>query len=148
MKRAAPVGTAPLQSNGKSSVEFDPTGQRRHRPGRCLWIVLMHFDMTAPDMAVPAPIEEIDEQAKHGPTRKQRERVSRQAEEQIDAAGNGQRRHKVHRRGPEGTVTGWIGPAQDHDGDLVYLTRLQWDIDRVTRDHPDLKLTATKEMMV
>jgi peptide chain release factor 3 len=38
--------------------------------------------------------------------------------------------------------------AQDHDGDLVYLTRLQWDIDRVGRDHPDLKLTATKEMMV
>ena len=38
--------------------------------------------------------------------------------------------------------------ATDHDGDLVYLTRLQWDIDRVTRDQPDLKLTATKEMMV
>ncbi|MDO5606736.1 MAG: peptide chain release factor 3, partial [Paracoccus sp. (in: a-proteobacteria)] len=38
--------------------------------------------------------------------------------------------------------------ATDHDGDLVYLTRLQWDIDRVTRDHPDLRLTATKEMMV
>ncbi|MEG4642882.1 peptide chain release factor 3 (bRF-3) [Paracoccus pantotrophus] len=38
--------------------------------------------------------------------------------------------------------------AQDHDGDLVYLTRLQWDIDRVGRDHPELKLTATKEMMV
>ena len=38
--------------------------------------------------------------------------------------------------------------ATDHDGDLVYLTRLQWDIDRVTRDQPELKLTATKEMMV
>ncbi|MGP9803926.1 peptide chain release factor 3 [Paracoccus sp. NSM] len=38
--------------------------------------------------------------------------------------------------------------AHDHDGDLVYLTRLQWDIDRIGRDHPDLKLTATKEMMV
>ncbi|MGY6533909.1 MAG: peptide chain release factor 3 [Pararhodobacter sp.] len=38
--------------------------------------------------------------------------------------------------------------ASDHDGDPVYLTRLQWDIDRVARDHPDLKLTATKEMMV
>ena len=38
--------------------------------------------------------------------------------------------------------------ATDHDGDPVYLTRLQWDIDRVQRDHPDLKLTATKEMMV
>ncbi|MCQ0969834.1 peptide chain release factor 3 [Paracoccus sp. TK19116] len=37
--------------------------------------------------------------------------------------------------------------ANDHDGDLVYLTRLQWDIDRVTRDHPDLTLSATKEMM-
>ena len=37
--------------------------------------------------------------------------------------------------------------AEDNDGDLVYLTRLQWDIDRVERDHPDLKLTATKEMM-
>ncbi|RMC37749.1 peptide chain release factor 3 [Paracoccus alkanivorans] len=38
--------------------------------------------------------------------------------------------------------------AHDHDGDLVYLTRLQWDIDRIERDHPDLQLTATKEMMV
>ncbi len=37
--------------------------------------------------------------------------------------------------------------AYDHDGDVVYLTRLQWDIDRVERDYPDLKLTATKEMM-
>ena len=37
--------------------------------------------------------------------------------------------------------------AHDHDGDLVYLTRLQWDIDRVERDHPQLKLAATKEMM-
>ena len=37
--------------------------------------------------------------------------------------------------------------AVDHDGDPVYLTRLQWDIDRVGRDYPDLRLTATKEMM-
>jgi len=38
--------------------------------------------------------------------------------------------------------------AHDNDGDTVYLTRLQWDIDRIERDYPDLKLTATKEMMV
>ena len=38
--------------------------------------------------------------------------------------------------------------ATDNDGDLVYLTRLQWDIDRVSRDFPDVKLTSTKEMMV
>jgi peptide chain release factor 3 len=38
--------------------------------------------------------------------------------------------------------------AHDHDGDIVYLTRLRWDIDRVDRDYPDVKLTATKEMMV
>ena len=38
--------------------------------------------------------------------------------------------------------------ASDNDGDVVYLTRLQWDIDRVDRDYPDIKLTATKEMMV
>ena len=38
--------------------------------------------------------------------------------------------------------------AHDHDGDIVYLTRLQWDIDRIVRDHLSLKLTATKEMMV
>jgi peptide chain release factor 3 len=38
--------------------------------------------------------------------------------------------------------------ANDNDGDLVYLTRLRWDIDRVERDHPELRLTATKEMMV
>ncbi len=38
--------------------------------------------------------------------------------------------------------------ATDNDGDLVYLTRLQWDIDRVGRDYPDIRLTSTKEMMV
>ena len=38
--------------------------------------------------------------------------------------------------------------AHDHDGDIVYLTRLQWDIDRVERDYPDVRLTATKEMMI
>jgi len=38
--------------------------------------------------------------------------------------------------------------AHDNDGDTVYLTRLQWDIDRIERDHPDLTLSATKEMMV
>ena len=38
--------------------------------------------------------------------------------------------------------------ARDNDDDLVFLTRLQWDIDRVERDYPDVTLTATKEMMV
>ncbi|MEM1430267.1 MAG: peptide chain release factor 3 [Pseudomonadota bacterium] len=38
--------------------------------------------------------------------------------------------------------------AEDNDGDVVFLTRLQWDIDRVERDYPDLTLSATKEMMV
>jgi peptide chain release factor 3 len=38
--------------------------------------------------------------------------------------------------------------ALDNDGDTVFLTRLQWDIDRVGRDYPDIKLSATKEMMV
>ncbi|MEL7012815.1 MAG: EF-Tu/IF-2/RF-3 family GTPase, partial [Pseudomonadota bacterium] len=37
--------------------------------------------------------------------------------------------------------------SHDHDGDVVYLTRLQWDIDRIERDHPDVTLSATKEMM-
>lgn len=38
--------------------------------------------------------------------------------------------------------------SHDNDGDMVYLTRIQWDIDRVERDYPELKLSATKEMMV
>ncbi len=38
--------------------------------------------------------------------------------------------------------------AYDNDGDIVFLTRLQWDIDRIDRDFPDVVLTATKEMMV
>jgi peptide chain release factor 3 len=38
--------------------------------------------------------------------------------------------------------------AVDNDGDTVFLTRLRWDIDRIERDYPELKLTATKEMMV
>ena len=55
--------------------------------------------------------------------------------------------------GPRAAVEAFAGAnkghlAHDHDGDLVYLTRLQWDIDRIERDHPDLRLSATKEMMV
>ena len=38
--------------------------------------------------------------------------------------------------------------ATDTDGDLVFLTRLQWDIDRVIRDYPGVNLTATKELMI
>ncbi len=38
--------------------------------------------------------------------------------------------------------------ATDSDGATVFLTRLKWDIDRIERDYPELKLTATKEMMV
>ncbi len=55
--------------------------------------------------------------------------------------------------GPKDKVEAFVNTnkqhiSQDHDGDMVYLTRLQWDIDRVQRDHPELKLTATKEMMI
>ena len=38
--------------------------------------------------------------------------------------------------------------AADNDGDPVYLTRLQWDIDRVARDWPEVTLAAVKEMQV
>ena len=38
--------------------------------------------------------------------------------------------------------------AHNSDGDLVFLSRLQWDIARVVRDYPAVRLTATKEMMV
>jgi len=38
--------------------------------------------------------------------------------------------------------------ATDHDGDPVYMTRLQWDIDRVERDYPNLNLTSTKDIML
>ena len=38
--------------------------------------------------------------------------------------------------------------AYDNDGDLIYLTRIQWDIDRITRDFPEITLNTTKELMV
>ncbi|WP_375256825.1 peptide chain release factor 3 [Citreimonas sp.] len=38
--------------------------------------------------------------------------------------------------------------GHDNDGDIVFLTRLQWDIDRVVRDYPEVTLSATKEMLV
>jgi peptide chain release factor 3 len=55
--------------------------------------------------------------------------------------------------GPKAEVEAFVGVnkghiATDNDGDMVYLTRLKWDIDRVERDHPKVRLTATKEMMV
>ncbi|MFZ5751514.1 MAG: peptide chain release factor 3 [Pseudomonadota bacterium] len=53
--------------------------------------------------------------------------------------------------GPVEDVDRFVGQnkghiAQDHDGDTVYLTRLQWDIDRIGRDFPTLKLSATREL--
>ena len=55
--------------------------------------------------------------------------------------------------GPEAAVEAFVNVnkghiARDSDGDTVFLTRLQWDIDRVGRDFPQVRLTATKEMMV
>lgn len=55
--------------------------------------------------------------------------------------------------GPKDILDGFIAKNQghmsyDHDGDPVYLTRLQWDIDRVERDFPELTLSAVKEMQV
>ncbi len=55
--------------------------------------------------------------------------------------------------GPEDVVNRFVSAnkghvAYDNDGDLVYLTRLQWDIDRIERDYPELTLSKTKEMMV
>jgi peptide chain release factor 3 len=37
-------------------------------------------------------------------------------------------------------------PQRNHQ--IVYLTHLQWDIDRIERDYPEVTLSATKEMMV
>ena len=38
--------------------------------------------------------------------------------------------------------------ATDHDGDPVYLTRIQWDIDQALRDYEGISLSATKEAVV
>ena len=38
--------------------------------------------------------------------------------------------------------------AEDNDGDPVFLTRLQWDIERVERDYPELQLNSVKKMMI
>ena len=38
--------------------------------------------------------------------------------------------------------------AKDNDGDPVFMTRLQWDIDRVERDYPELTLNSIKQMMI
>jgi peptide chain release factor 3 len=35
----------------------------------------------------------------------------------------------------------------DHDGDPVFMTRIQWDIDRAERDYPEVTLSKIKEIM-
>ena len=55
--------------------------------------------------------------------------------------------------GPKAAVDKFVNAnkqhiSHDNDGDIVFMTRLQWDIDRVERDYPELTLSATKEMMV
>ena len=55
--------------------------------------------------------------------------------------------------GPKALIEEFINNNQsqtgrDNDGDLVYLTRIQWDIDRVERDFPEIKLSKTKELMI
>ena len=36
--------------------------------------------------------------------------------------------------------------ALDSDGDGVFLSRLQWDFDRIARDYPAVKISKTKEL--
>lgn len=36
--------------------------------------------------------------------------------------------------------------ARDHDGDPVFMTRIQFDIDRAERDYPEVKLVSVKEI--
>ena len=36
--------------------------------------------------------------------------------------------------------------ARDHDGDPVFLTRIQFDIDRAERDYPEIRLVSVKEI--
>ena len=36
--------------------------------------------------------------------------------------------------------------AVDSDGDGVFLSRLQWDFDRIARDYPAVKISKTKEL--
>ena len=36
--------------------------------------------------------------------------------------------------------------AIDSDGDSVFLSRLQWDFDRLARDYPSIKASKTKEL--
>lgn len=55
--------------------------------------------------------------------------------------------------GPKADVDKFVNANKQHisydnDGELVFLTRLQWDIDRVVRDYPELTLSSTKEMQV
>ncbi len=38
--------------------------------------------------------------------------------------------------------------AVDNDGSPVFMTRIQWDIDRAMKDFPNVTLSATKESMV
>ncbi|MCY4153564.1 MAG: peptide chain release factor 3 [Aestuariivita sp.] len=37
--------------------------------------------------------------------------------------------------------------AYDHDDDVIYLTRIQWDIDRIERDFSQVTLQETKELV-
>ena len=55
--------------------------------------------------------------------------------------------------GPKAKLDAFVSTNQqhisyDHNGDTVYMTRLQWDIDRIERDYPDLTLSSTRELMV
>ena len=54
-------------------------------------------------------------------------------------------------RGENNEITRFIAAnknhiAIDHDKDPVFLTRIQWDIDRVKRDYPLIELIDNKEM--
>ena len=36
--------------------------------------------------------------------------------------------------------------AIDYDGKKVFLARIQWDIDRLSKDYPDVKLSKVKNL--
>ena len=76
----------------------------------------MHINDPAPNIAALVAVEVIHEKPGHGPAHEQRDGGERQADEQIGAARDGNRRHHIHRRRAERAIAVRIGATQHQHG--------------------------------
>src|SRR3546814_18969155 len=95
-------------------------GERRHRLRRNAAVLFMRLHNTAPDMALTVAVQEVDEQADDSPENEHQLRAVRQAEEDLHATSDRDRRSKPKALCAQRTAQMRLGLTHPHKAAVTH----------------------------